>query len=48
MQLSLILKGSKQLLSHPNTIRNLQLEQPRASPSNVIMHCQAQAKLPLD
>lgn len=48
MQLSLILKGSKQLLPHPNTIRNLQLEQPRASPSNVLIQCQAQAKTHLE
>lgn len=48
MQLSIILKGSKKLLPHPSTIRNLQLEQPRASPSNVLIHCQAQAKLHLD
>lgn len=45
MQLSIILKGSKQLLLHPNTVRYLQ---PRASPSNVLLHCQAQAKLYLD
>lgn len=48
MQLSLIPKGSKQLLPHPNTVRNLQLEQPRASPSNVLIHCQTKAKLHLD